>query len=93
MTSFPDDELLKQMGSVETDDRWLHFACGHLARQFGCSPSTVLKKIRPVFRKTDQEPVHGFVTRSARSGFGSDGQWFWESHLDPSQTGQNGADF
>ena len=93
MTSFPDNELLKQMGSVETDDRWLHFACGHLARQFGYSPSTVLKKIRPVFRKTDQEPVPGFVTRSARSGFGSDGQWFWESHLNPSQTGQNSADF
>jgi hypothetical protein len=93
MTSFPDDELLKQMGPVETDDRWLHFACGHLARQFSCSPTTALNKVRAVFKRNDQEPVPGFVTRSVRSGFGSDGQWFWESHLGPSQTGQNDADF
>jgi hypothetical protein len=93
MSSFPDDELLQQMGPVATDDRWLHFACGHLAREFSCSPSTVLNKVRPVFKKTDQEPVPGFVTRPARVGFGRDGQWFWESHPEQKQSSESDAIF
>lgn len=93
MPSFPDDELLQQMGPVATDDRWLHFACGHLAREFSCSPSTVLNKVRPVFKKTDQEPVPGFVTRPARVGFGRDGQWFWESHPEQKQSSESDTIF
>jgi hypothetical protein len=93
MTSFPDDELLKQMGSVETDDRWLHFACGHLAREYSCSPSTAYNKVKPVFRKTNQEPVPGFTTRSRKTGFGDEGQWFWESHPEPGQSGESDAAF
>jgi hypothetical protein len=93
MSSFPDDELLQQMGPVATDDRWLHFACGHLAREFSCSPSTALNKVRPVFKKTDQEPVPGFVTRPARVGFGRDGQWFWESHPEQRQSSESDTAF
>jgi hypothetical protein len=93
MSSFPDEELLPQMGPVGTDDRWLHFACGHLAREFGCSPSTALNKVRPVFKRTGQEPVSGFATRGVRTGFGSEGQWFWESYPEPSQSSDSDAVF
>jgi hypothetical protein len=93
MTSFPDDELLKQMGSVETDDRWLHFACGHLARQFSCSPTTALNKVRSVFRRKDREPVSGYTTSLEKVGFGDTGQWLWTSRSDPSQIAPDGVDF
>ena len=93
MSSFPDEELLPQMGPVGTDDRWLHFACGHLAREFGCSPSTALNKVRPVFKRTGQEPVPGFVTRSVKTGFGDEGQWFWESHPEQRQSSESDTVF
>lgn len=93
MSSFPDDELLQQMGPVATDDRWLHFACGHLAREFSCSPSTALNKVRPVFRRKDREPVPGYMTSLEKVGFGDTGQWFWMSHPEPGQSSDSDAAF
>lgn len=83
MPSFPDSDLLNSLGPVKTDDRWLQYACGVLARQFGLSPSTIKRKLIPVFRRDDQESVAGYITRSTKSGY-ADSSWFWESIPDQS---------
>lgn len=84
MKSLPDEETQKDLGEVNADDRWLEYACGHLAREFRCSPITALNKVRAVFKKNDQESVPGFITRSVKVGFV--GEWFWESLPDEEES-------
>ena len=75
MASYPDKDMLKQMGQHDTDVRWLHYACGHLARKFGISPRTIKDKVYVAFRKEDQQSVPGFITRTIKDGM--NGGWFW----------------
>lgn len=80
MRSYPDDDFLAQLGTVDEDDRWLTFACGTLARRFKCTPLTVLRNLRQLFRKKDKVPIPGYFTSVIREGGIADsGQWFWTS--------------
>jgi hypothetical protein len=77
MKSFPDKEMLEQMGRYDADDRWLHFACGLLAREFHLSPRTILDKVDAVFSHKKPDTVRGFRTTVIKDGM--HGGWFWSS--------------
>jgi hypothetical protein len=91
MTSWPDDELAKQIGDAKTDDKWLHFACGVLARQFSCSPTTVRNKVRDVFSSKSPDSVAGYATRTFKDGL--HGKWYWEAKADQAEADDYHAEF
>ena len=78
MKSFPDKEMLEQMGRCDADDRWLHFACGVLAREFHISPRTIRDKVYAVFSHKNPDAVPGFRTSVTKDSM-HDG-WFWCSY-------------
>jgi hypothetical protein len=83
MKGYPDEALMEQMSldTHLTDDKWLHFVCGRLARKFGLSPRTIKNKALPAFPRGDgSNVVPGFITRSRKLDF--HGAWVWEAKRD-----------